>query len=152
MRAMFKKHASIIESIAFSPNGRSLVSGSHDSSVRMWNLRDGSSKVMPATGDPNIFFSVAFSPDGRHIAAGDFDNTLWIWDTRMHKLVAKWRGHTHRVTCIEFTPDGQRLMSGSRDQTIKYWDMSSLGTVSEPQRFPEIRAFSGHTVRFLCLL
>ena len=150
---MFEKNVSIIiEGIAFSPNGRSLVSGSHDSSVRIWNLRDGSSKVMPATGDAKIFFSVAFSPDGRHIAAGDLDNMLWIWDARTHTLVAKWRGHTDHVNCIEFTPDGKKLMSGSDDRTIRYWDMSSLGTGSEPQRFPEIRAFSGHTVRFLCLL
>ena len=147
---MFKGHTSTIEGIAFSPDGRFLVSGSHDSSVRIWNLRDGSSKVIPVPRRTNAFVSVAFSPDGRHIAAGNVDNALWIWDARSHKPVAKWRGHTDRVNCIEFTPDGKGLMSGSYD--VKYWDVSSLGTGSGPQRFPEIRRFSGHTVRFLCLL
>ena len=148
MRARFKEHTSTIKGIAFSPKGHSLVSGSNDRSVRLWNLRDGSSKVMPVTGKPSFSISVAFSPDGRYIAGGHFDNVLWIWDSRRRKVVAKWLGHRHSVRCIEFTPDGKGLMSGSDDGTVKCWDMTSLGTGSESRSFPEIRGFSGHTVRF----
>ena len=151
MRALFKEHTNTVESIAFSHNGRSLVSGSYDPSVRIWNLRDGSSKALPVTARTDMFFSVAFRPDGRYIAGGNRDKSLWIWDSRTHKLVAKWRGHIAYVNCVEFTPDGNGLLSGSKDGTIKFWDMSSLGTGSEPQRFPEIRRFPGHTVRFFCV-
>ena len=95
-----------------------------------------------------MFISVAFRPDGRYIAGGNYKNTLWIWDSRRHKLVAMWEGHSSSVRCIEFTPDGKGLMSGSDDATIKYWDMTSLGTGAEPQSFTEIWRFSGHKVRF----
>ena len=91
MRAMFKhKHRDEVTSIAFSPDGRSLVSGSCDCSVCIWSIRDGSSKEFPVT---DWSLSVVFSPDGRYIAAGDVGHSLWIWDSRTRKLVANWTGH-----------------------------------------------------------
>ena len=149
---MFKKHTDSIRGIVFPPNGRSLVSGSDDDSIRIWNLRDGSSKVLLLKGRNSYFLSVSFSPDGRYIAGGDLNNSLWIWDSRRRKLVAKWSGHTNSVTCMEFTPDGNGLISGSIDGTVKCWDITSLGSGSEPENFPEIRVYSGHTVRLFCLL
>ena len=148
MKARFKAHTDGIRGIAFFPNGRSIISTSDDASVRIWNLRDGSSKVMVITERTSFFNSVAFSPDGRFIAAGSWDNSLWIWDSRRHKLVAKWRGRTAGVRSIVFTPDGKGLMSGSDDGVVNCWDMTSLGTGLEPQRVPDIRGFSGHKVGF----
>ena len=158
MRAMFK-HGDEVNSIAFSPDGRSLVSGSDDCSVCIWNIRDGSSKklpVLPVADDAGYFLSVVFSPDGRYIAAGDLGYSLWIWDSRIHEIVANWMGHGGWVWCVEFMPDGKGLMSGGRDMTVKYWDVSSLGThgaasgrvvANDEHPFPLIRTFSGHTVR-----
>ena len=154
MRAKFKRHESSVNGIAFSPNGRSLVSGSLDHSVRMWSLRDGSSNILPVTNRASFFLSVTFSPNGRYIAGGNMDNSLWIWDSRTNKVVATWLGHTGSVWCTVFTPNGKGLMSGSKDQMIKHWDVSSLGTQRGPSRgpgeqgFPEIRRFTGHNVRF----
>ena len=134
-------------SVTFSPDGRSLTSGSEDNSVRLWNIRDGSSKKLPAK-DASFFVSVVFSPDGRYIAAGDLRNRLWIWNSRTHKLIAKWEGHRDCVWCVKFTPDGKGLMSGGTDNMVRYWDLSSLGreVVAPGQSFPLIRNFSGHTV------
>ena len=151
MRAMLKRHMDEVNSISFSPDGRSLVSGSDDCSVRIWNIRDGSSKKLPVTPAAGLFLSVVFSPDGRYIAAGDTGQSVWIWDSRTHKIVANWEGHSHYVWCVEFTPDGNGLMSGSADTTVKYWDASSLGTheaVVPGHPFPLIRSFSGHIVRY----
>ena len=151
MRARFKEYRFAIEDIAFSPDGRSLISPSDGESVRIWNLRDGSSKDLSAIERIKFFISVAFSPDGRYIAGGGFNGSLWIWDSRRYTLVAKW--DTECVMCIEFFPDGKSLMSGSNDGTVKCWDMTLLETGSEPQTFSEIRTFTGHTVRlFLGLL
>ena len=161
MRAMFNGHKSEVNSIAFAPNGRSLVSASDDRSVRIWNIRDGSSKVLPVTGSPGYFNSVAFSPDGRYVAAGNMDSSLCMWDSRTHKLVAKWQGHTSDVGSTEFTPDGKGLMSGGSDNTVKYWDVSLLGNrqgsstgtvVNDEQGFREVRSFLGHDVRCVLLL
>ena len=152
---MFKGHKLTVGSITFSPNGRSLVSGSDDRSVRIWNVRDGSSKVLPVTGEPSYFISVELSPDGRYVTAGNLDGTVWIWDFRTHKLVTKWEGHANGVWCTKFTPDGHGLMSGGSDKTVKYWDASLLGirqggsmetVMSEERGFPEILRFWGHDV------
>lgn len=158
MGAMLKGHKYIVQEVAFSPDGRSLVSASADRSVRIWRLRDGSSKVLPVIGSPRAFTSVAFSPDGRYIGAGNFDRSLWIWDSRTRRLVAKWWGHTFSVSCTEFTPDGKGLISGSSDNTVKYWDLGLLGnrrgvsTVNEEQSLPLVRSLLGHDVRYICLL
>ena len=108
---------------------------------------------MPVTGTTDYVHSVAFSPDGRYIAGGDLNGSLWIWDSRRQKLVAKWPGRSSGVCCVEFTPDGKGLISGGGgDGMVKYWDMTSLGSGSERQSFPEIRRFSGHNVRQFSLL
>ena len=158
MRAMFKWHKQAVNTIAFSPDGRSIVSGSDDYSVRISNIRDGLSKRLPVTGSTlDFFLSVVFSPDGRYIAAGDTKKLLWVWHSRTHRLVANWMSHSDSVWCVEFTPDGKGLVSGSRDATAIYWDVSSLEIheaasgrdVFPPgHSFPSIRSFSGHTVRF----
>ena len=157
MRVVFKGHTNEVNGIAFSPDGRSLVSGSDDHSVRVWNIRDGSSKRLPGTDGAGYFLSVVFRFDGRFIAAGGSRNSLWIWNSRTRKLVANWKGHNGWVWCVKFTPDGKGLMSGSVDGTVKYWDVSSLGiheatsgrgTVVPGHSFPLIRCFSGHNVRF----
>ena len=142
-----------IYSIAFSPDGRSLVSGS-EYCVSIWNIRDGSSKLLPVTvADSRIFASVVFSPDGRYIAAGDLTYQLWIWDSRTHRLMANWNGHRSSVWCVGFMPDGKGLVSGSSDYIVKYWDVSSLGIhvsrrdVATPrQSFPLVRSFLGYNV------
>ena len=159
---MLKGHEGTVSSVAFSPNGRSLVSASHDGSVRIWNIRDGSSKVLHViiTGSPAYHFRyVVCSPDKRYIAAGNSDNSLWIWHSRTHRLVAKLQWGQNFVWCTAFTPDGKGLMSGSHDKTVKYWDVSLLGSrqeastgmvVNEEQRFPLVWSFLGHDV--CCLL
>ena len=136
--------------VTFSPDGRSLISGSDDNSVRLWNIRDGSFKKLPARR-AGFVVSVVFSPDGRYIAAGDLDKWLWIWASRTHKLIANWEGHRDCVWCVKFTPDGKGLISGGSDQTVNYWDVSSLypgerEVVASGQSFPLIRSFSGHSV------
>ena len=158
MRAMLKGHEGTVCNVAFSPNGRSLVSASGDMSVRIWSLRSGSSKVLPVTGSHGSFSSVVFSPDGRYVAAGNYYNSIWIWDSRTHRLMAMWRGHTNSAWCMVFTADGKGLVSGGEDQMVKYWDVSLLGNrqgvtsgmvVNEEDGFPLVRNFLGHSVRFV---
>ena len=93
MRAVLKGHKSGVTGITFSPNGLFLVSASCDGSVRIWNMRSGSSKVLPVTGSLNLFMSVVFSPDGHYVVAGNYNGSLWIWDSRVLRLVAKWWAH-----------------------------------------------------------
>ena len=77
---MLKGHKRIVYDVAFSPNGRSLVSASYDPSVCIWNIRDGSLKILPVTGSPRYFLSIVFRPDRQYFAAGNYDNSsLFDW-------------------------------------------------------------------------
>ena len=149
LRAMFKGHRGDVFSLAFSPDGRCLVSGSYDNSVRIWRLRDGLSWEL--LDNALEYFSVCFSPDGRYIAAANSDKNLRIWRARTGELVDKWSAHTEAVMSVAFAPDGKRLLSGSADQTIRCWDVDSL-EIPQPAsseaspKAKEIFTLKGHTV------
>jgi WD40 repeat protein len=72
-------HTSVVSSVAFSPDGRRIVSGSWDFTVRIWDASSGTQIGAPLTGHTNFVSSVAFSPDGRRIVSGNFDKTVWLW-------------------------------------------------------------------------
>ena len=82
---MFKGHRSYVLSVEFSHDGRYLVSGSLDSSVRIWRIRDGSSRNLLDTG-MSLVMSIALSPDGRYVAAANADGMLRIWNFRSGQL------------------------------------------------------------------
>ena len=156
MRAAFASLDSSVNTLCFSPNGHFLLSGDSGGGVRIWSLRDGSSKTL--IHNAHNIFSVAFSPDGRHVASLDFHGWLRIWDARSGWLLDSWKGHTHGAFCMAFSPDGKGLVSGGEDKTLRYWDVSSLllaGKIGRGrkisgipgQKFQQIRTFEGHAVR-----
>jgi glucose repression regulatory protein TUP1 len=156
IRAVFKGHTGRIRCIDFSPDGRFLASASYDHTVRMWLVRDGSSKRLSY---PNAydFNSIAFSPDGRYVAAGNDDKHLRIWNARTGHLLKIWKGHTDSVWFIAFRPDGKEMVSGGDDRTWKSWDLSSLqGSESRSSGYvaneEAIITCKGHAVRFLLVL
>jgi glucose repression regulatory protein TUP1 len=120
-------------------DGRLIVSGSGDKTARIWDMHDGTSKVL-TINDPDSLnndagvTSVAISPDGRYVAAGSLDTVVRIWDVSSGVLVERLRGHRDSVYSVAFTPDGKGLVSGSLDKTLKYWDVSglALGPTSGP--------------------
>jgi WD40 repeat protein len=69
-----------VSSVAFSTNGRRIVSGSHDYTLRLWDTATGQPIGSSLQGHTSLVSSVAFSPDDRRIVSGSFDNTLRLWD------------------------------------------------------------------------
>ena len=128
---MFDGHQQEIYSLEFSLDGRLIVSGSGDKTVRIWNMIDGTSKVLPVIdgdsvqGDAGVT-SVAISPNGQFVAGGCLDTFVRIWDMATAQVVEKLKGHRDSVYSIAFTPDGKGLVSASLDKTLKYWDVSNL--------------------------
>ena len=119
---IFTGHTHWIQSTAFSPNNRMLASGSHDNTVRLWNVSSGQ-PLKTLTGHTGGVHSVVFSPDGNTLASGSRDRTVRLWDAHTGQHRQTLTGHTDWVFNVVFSPDGNTLASGSRDGTIRLWDV-----------------------------
>ncbi|EMD36351.1 hypothetical protein CERSUDRAFT_124240 [Gelatoporia subvermispora B] len=131
-------HAGVVRSVAFSPDGTRVVSGSWDGAVRIWDARTGDLLMDPLEGHRDKVFSVAFSPDGAVVASGCVDGTIRIWNAKIGELMMhSLEGHSNGVRCVAFSPDGAKIISGSMDHTLRLWD-AKTGS-------PLLHAFEGHT-------
>jgi WD40 repeat protein len=129
---------SVVLSIAYSPDGTRIASGSHDHTIRVWDAHTGAIVAGPFQGHTDWVTSVAFSPDGTRIVSGSDDRTIRVWDAHTGAIVASpFQGHTHSVRSVAFSPDGTRIVSGSGDHTIRVWDAHTGAIVAGP--------FQGHT-------
>jgi len=126
-------HTNFVNSVAFSPDGRHIVSGSADETIRLWDAQTGGQVGNPLQGHTSSVHSVAFSPDGRHIVSGSWNKTIQLWDAQTGGQVGNpLQGHTSSVLSVAFSPDGRHFVSGSYDKTIRLWDAQTGGQVGNP--------------------
>ncbi|MEZ4866015.1 MAG: BTAD domain-containing putative transcriptional regulator [Caldilineaceae bacterium] len=113
-------HPSTVVALAFSPDGRLLVSssGSHGA-LYLWDVASGE-RVCTLNGHQGGVGVVAFSPDGSLIASGGHDGAIRLWDARTGKALAVLEKHTDWVRALAFHPSGELLVSGGLDQTACY--------------------------------
>ena len=151
LRHVFEGHEQEIYSLDFSNDGRYIVSGSGDETMRVWDLSDASCRMItietPPPPPPPIpppppssaggsnpltpnqdagITSVSISPDGSMVAAGSLDSVIRIWEVASGMLLDSLRGHRDSVYSVAFTPDGKGIISGSLDKSLKLWDLCSV--------------------------
>ena len=99
-------HSLGVTSVAFSPDGKLLASGSADNSIKLWNVASGR-ELRTLSGHTAPVSSVAFSPDGKVLASGSWDTTIKLWDVASGRELRTLTGHTDKVNSVAFSPDGQ---------------------------------------------
>jgi WD40 repeat protein len=119
-RNRLEGHSSSVWSVAFTPDGKTLATGSYDNTVRLWNLKGELLKTL--SGHSSTVRSVAFTPDGKTLATGSYDNTVRLWNLK-GELLKTLSGHSSTVRSVAFTPDGKTLATGSYDNTVRLWNL-----------------------------
>ena len=109
---MLEGHTNGVRSVAFSPDGKQIVSGSYDKSVRVWDVSTGK-ELKVLKGHTNVVFSVAFSPGGKQVVSGSCDESVRVWDIGplyIRETILDSNHHGKHTGWL-FSPDGQhRLM------------------------------------------
>src|SRR5258708_4468333 len=116
-------HDGPVVCVHYSPDGKHIISGSMDKTIRVWDAEIGAPVGEPLKGHTGNVRSIAYSPDGRHIISGSRDMTIRIWDAETGAEVGEpLKGHIDGVLSIAYSPDGRHIISGSEDKEIRIWD------------------------------
>jgi WD40 repeat protein len=136
--------AADVQSVAFSPDGRTLAAGTSVKTVWLWNVSRPAAPApfrgMPLTGPAALVSGVAFSPDGRTLAASSEDDKVWLWSVHANRGTAApdgtLAGATDWANTVAFSPDGRSLAEGTSDASVLVWNVATRGitaTLDQPQ-------------------
>jgi small GTP-binding protein len=128
-------HTDYVWGVAVTPDGKTVVSGSGDKTLRVWDSKTGGCRAT-LEGHASVVRCVAVTSDAKTVVSGSVDRTLKVWDLQTGQCCATFEGHTDSVLGVAVTPDGKTVISGSSDSTLKVWRIAT----------GECRAtFEGHT-------
>jgi WD40 repeat protein len=123
-------------STAFSPDGRTLLTGIERRRAEFWDVARGK-PVLPAIEHERAVYAVAFSPDGRTVLTGSEDMTARLWDARTHRALGVTLEHQGTVYAVAIRPpDGRVILTASGDRTARLWDATTGRPIGEPFHHP----------------
>jgi hypothetical protein len=113
-------------SVAFSPDGRRLVTGSTDGQLTLWDAETGQEIDTIRQATSGGYVSAAFTPNGRWVVSAGENCTVQVLDPTTLQPIHTFRGHLGPIRCLAISPDGNFLARGSTDKTVKLWDLKPL--------------------------
>lgn len=143
----WRGHRDSIYSVAISPDGTQLATGSYDQKIILWNSQTGES-LQELTGHNGSVYGLAFHPDGKFLASASADRTVKLWDVVMGKRITTFIEPTKAQLSVAFSPDGRRVVSGGKDNRIRVWDVRKLG---KAKQFPILYSRFAHEAPILKL-
>ncbi|MCT7984619.1 serine/threonine protein kinase [Laspinema sp. A4] len=117
-------HQDGVWSVALSPRGHILVTGSWDNTIKVWNVATGQ-LLRTLMGHQEAVWSVAVASDGKTLASGSSDQQIKIWNLPTGQLIHTLTGHSNWVAAVDLSPKGELVASASSDKTIKVWSVKS---------------------------
>ncbi|KDN35788.1 hypothetical protein RSAG8_11285, partial [Rhizoctonia solani AG-8 WAC10335] len=125
-------HTDEVLSVAISPDGANLTSGSRDKTLRVWGLKNRTT-LRVLEGHTRAVWSVVYSRDGAKLASSSSDGTICIWETQNYSMVTHpINAGSVWVSSIAFSPDGDFIASGADDCTVRLWDSNTGHPIGRP--------------------
>jgi len=124
-------YADSVDAVAFSPDGRTIATGSDDGTARLWDAATGQAIGSPFQHASTVQ-AVAFSPDGKTLLTGCEDKTARLWNAATLQPIGSPIRHADVVRSVAFSPDGKAILTGCGDKTARLWDAATLQPVGSP--------------------
>ncbi len=123
-RRVFSGHSDGVRSVAFSPEGKYVLTGSTDTTAKLWEVATGK-EVYTLHGHTGEVLDAVFSPDGKYILTSSVDHTAKLWDTATGQEVRTLNGHTDEVVSVAFSPDGKYVLTTTGGDDAKLWEVAT---------------------------
>ena len=117
-------HSHWVNTVAITADGQCALSGSHDRTLKLWNLGNGE-LIRSFFGHTDSVYAVAIAEDNRHALSGSADRTLKLWNLATGQLLHSFTEHSGPVNAVTICPDGRHGLSGSDDHTLRLWDLEN---------------------------
>jgi WD40 repeat protein len=123
--ADFKGHTDVLTSMAYSSDGRFLLTGSQDKSLKLWSITTGTILRTIVNAHDAYVYAVAYSPDGKKLASGSYDGTVKIWDAMNYTLLHQFKVGAEPIYSLTFAPNSNTILAGSAQGVVKQYSMST---------------------------
>lgn len=142
--ATLPAHKDLIYSLAFSPNGQTLASGSYDRVIKLWAIsaKPNATPSQTLTDHSDAVYSVAFHPNGKLLASGSADRAVKVWDVATGKRLYTLSDCTDWVYAVAWHPKGTQLAAGGVDRSVRVWDVNADGGKLVSSAFAHEKAVS----------
>ncbi len=128
-------HTGFVNTLAISSDGRYLISGSADDTIKIWEMATGE-EIRTLEGHSSPINTLVLSGDGRTLASGASDSSIKLWEMATGEEIRTLEGHSSSINALVMSPDGRQLISGAADNSVRIWDVATGQT---------LQTLAGHT-------